>query len=162
MSESEDILFMRLALAEAREALARGDVPIGAILVKEGSVLGVGSNRKADDPTSHAEMEAIRRGAARQGRWNLTGCTLYATLEPCAMCAGALVLARVSTLVFGGRDPRAGACGTLYNIVEDSRLNHRCTVRRGVLEEECTGLLVDYFRKRRDGRWLEQSAVLRI
>ncbi|HCL79615.1 MAG TPA: tRNA-specific adenosine deaminase [Synergistaceae bacterium] len=153
---------MGLALAEAHEALMRGDVPIGAVLVKEGSVLAVGSNRKTDDPTAHAEIEAIRKGAARLGRWNLTGCTLYATLEPCAMCAGALVLARVSTLVFGGRDPRAGACGTLYNIVEDGRLNHRCTVRRGVLGEECTGLLVDYFRKRRDARRLEQSAVLRI
>ncbi len=144
-----DYTAMRLALAEARKAGEEGDVPVGAVLIMDGAVIASGRNRKTTDPTAHAEMEAIREGALRLGTWNLHGCTLYVTLEPCPMCAGALVLSRVSRLVYGCSDPRAGACATLYNIVEDTRLNHRCAVRRGVLAEECAGLLTEYFRQRR-------------
>ncbi len=141
--------FMRLALGEAFSAAERGDVPIGALVVSEGRVLSSAGNRKDDDPTSHAEVLAIRRAAASLGSWNLNDCTLFVTAEPCPMCAGAIVLARLQRLVFGCFDPRAGACGTLYDIVRDGRLNHRCRVDSGVLEEECAELLVSYFRKRR-------------
>ncbi|MFA7621829.1 MAG: tRNA adenosine(34) deaminase TadA [Aminobacteriaceae bacterium] len=142
--------FMRLALDEASRVAERGDVPIGALVVSEGRVLSSAGNRKDDDPTAHAEVLAIRRAAASLGRWNLNDCTLFVTAEPCPMCAGAIVLARLQRLVFGCFDPRAGACGTLYDIVRDGRLNHRCRVDSGVLEEECAELLVAYFRKRRE------------
>ncbi|MDI9369543.1 MAG: nucleoside deaminase [Synergistaceae bacterium] len=144
-----DERFMRLALEEAREAAARGDVPVGALVVSEGRVLARAGNRKSDDPTAHAEILAIREAAACLGGWNLSGCTLFVTVEPCPMCAGAIVLARIARLVFGCPDPRAGACGTLFDIVRDGRLNHRCRVESGVLEEECAEAMVAYFRERR-------------
>ena len=148
-----DERFMVLALEEARAAALRGDVPIAALVVRDGEVVSAGSNRKERDPTAHAEIIALRRAAEAAESWNLRGCTLYVTVEPCPMCAGALVLARVDRLVYGCADPRAGACGTLYDIVRDSRLNHRCAVRSGVLERECARLLTDYFLERRKSRF---------
>jgi len=140
---------MLRALDEAAAAAARGDVPVGAAVVRDGEILSVCSNRKEADPTAHAEILAMRRAAVSLGTWNLRRCVLYVTVEPCPMCAGAVVLARISRLVFGCFDPRAGACGTLYDIVRDGRLNHRCSVVSGVLKEQCAGIMVDYFRRRR-------------
>ena len=144
---------MALALEEGKRAALNGDVPVGALVVKEGAVVAWGRNRKTDDPTAHAEILALRAAGLALKSWNLSGCTLYVTVEPCPMCAGALVLARLDRLVYGCGDPRAGACGTLYNIVEDGRLNHRLAVTRGVLEKECADLIRSYFRtKRKAGR----------
>jgi len=139
---------MREALAEARAALATSDVPIGAVVVDaSGAVLGRGRNRReADgDPTAHAEVLALRGAAASRGEWRLDGCTLVVTLEPCTMCAGAVVLSRVDRLVFGPFDDKAGAVGSLWDVVRDRRLNHRPEVRSGVLAEESTALLQEFF-----------------
>ena len=145
-----DVLyFMSQALLEAEQALRRGDVPVGAVLVLDGEILAVGSNMKTIDPTAHAEIQAIRGAAARIGSWNLKGCDLYVTLEPCPMCAGAAVNARIRSIVFGAKDPKAGAVGSLYNIPLDTRLNHRCKVRGGVLEDQCVGILKEYFKLKR-------------
>jgi tRNA(adenine34) deaminase len=144
---------MRAALDEARAALATGDVPIGAVVVdREGTVVGRGRNvREADaDPTGHAEVVALREAARARGGWRLDGCTLVVTLEPCTMCAGALVLARVDRLVFGAYDDKAGAVGSLWDVVRDRRLNHRPEVVAGVLAEESTALLDAFFRDHRD------------
>ena len=143
---------MRLALAEARAALATGDVPIGAIVLDPaGEVIGRGRNvREADaDPTGHAEVVAIRQAAQHVGEWRLTGCTLLVTLEPCTMCAGAIVLSRLERLVFAAYDPKAGAVGSLWDVVRDRRLNHRPEVLTGVLAREAGGLLEDFFRDQR-------------
>lgn len=129
--------------------MLRGDVPVGAVLVENDEVLASVSNTKTTDPTAHAEIKAIRAGAERIGNWNLRDCDLYVTLEPCPMCAGACVNARIRTIIFGASDPRAGAVGTLYDIPSDRRLNHRCAVRGGVLKERCETLLKEYFIKRR-------------
>lgn len=150
--------FMALAIKEARRAALRGDVPVGALVVREEKVISAASNRKERDPTAHAEILAIREAASALETWNLTGCTLYVTAEPCPMCAGAIVLARVDRLVYGCPDPRAGACGTLYDIVRDPRLNHRCSVRKGVLQGECSRLLTDYFLDRRKDRSRPRAA----
>lgn len=150
--KSKDAFFMTKALEEARHAALRGDVPVGAAVVRDGEILSTASNRKENDPTAHAEILAIRRAAAEAGSWNLRGCTLYVTAEPCPMCAGAIVLARIDRLVYGCADPRTGACGTLYDIARDRRLNHRCSVTKGVLGEECAELLTGYFIERRKNR----------
>lgn len=147
-----DEAHMRLAIDEARAALATDDVPVGAVLFDaDGHVIGRGRNRREErgDPTAHAEVEALREGARERGLWRLDGAVLYVTLEPCAMCAGALVNARVTALVYGARDPRAGAVESLYQVCTDPRLNHRLEVRAGVLEAECAQLLRDFFRRRR-------------
>ncbi len=139
---------MREALAEARAALTTSDVPIGAVVVDvAGTVVGRGRNRReADaDPTAHAEVVALREAAAARGEWRLEGCTLVVTLEPCTMCAGASVLARVDRLVFGAFDDKAGAVGSLWDVVRDRRLNHRPEVLSGVLAEESTALLREFF-----------------
>ena len=139
---------MRAALAEAREAAEHADVPVGAIVVDaEGNELGRGHNRReADgDPVAHAEIVAIRAAALARGSWRLEGCTLFVTLEPCAMCAGALVNARVMRLVYGARDPKAGAVETLFRIADDPRLNHRVAVQGGVLADEAAALLTSFF-----------------
>lgn len=139
---------MRLALDEARAALAGGDVPIGAVVLDpSGTVIGRGRNvREADaDPTGHAEVVALREAAKAVGEWRLTGCTLVVTLEPCTMCAGAVVLSRVDRLVFGAYDAKAGAVGSLWDVVRDRRLNHRPEVLAGVLADESTALLDDFF-----------------
>jgi tRNA(adenine34) deaminase len=143
---------MRAALEEARAALAGGDVPIGAVVVDEsGCVVGRGRNvREAEaDPTGHAEVVALREAARARGQWRLSGCTLVVTLEPCTMCAGAAVLARVDRVVFGAFDEKAGAVGSLWDVVRDRRLNHRPEVLAGVLAAESTALLDDFFRDHR-------------
>jgi tRNA(adenine34) deaminase len=146
---TEDERWMEYAVKEAELAYRRKEVPIGAVLVRDGRILGKGYNQieSLQDPTAHAEMIAITAAAAGLGSRRLEGCTMYVTLEPCAMCAGAIVLARVPRLVYGAPDPKAGACGTLYNIVQDERLNHRVELAGGVLEERCGGLLKDFFSK---------------
>ncbi|GAA4632565.1 tRNA adenosine(34) deaminase TadA [Actinoallomurus vinaceus] len=142
---------MRLALKEARRAAT--DVPVGAIVLgPTGQVIGAGHNERerTGDPTAHAEIIAIRQAAAHQGEWRLTGCTLVVTLEPCTMCAGAAVLARLDRIVFGAFDPKAGAVGSLWDVVRDRRLNHRPEVIAGVLADECAALLTEFFAGRRD------------
>ena len=147
-------LWMDRALAQAKLALATGDVPVGAVVVRDGEVIAEAHNRReADaDPTAHAELLAVRSAAAVTGSWRLERCTLYVTLEPCPMCAGALVLARLPQLVFGAADPKAGAVGSLYDIPRDSRLNHRVEVTAGVLADECGAVLTRFFRAKRSSR----------
>jgi len=146
---------MRAALAQAEAAEAAGEVPVGAVLAKEGKIIAAAHNRRAvdADPTAHAEMLVIRAAAEALGDWRLAGCTLAVTLEPCCMCAGAMVLARVDRLVYGAADPKAGAVDTLYRICTDSRLNHRLEVVSGVLAEPCAAILGRFFRAQRaDGK----------
>ena len=153
MSESTDhAVHMRCALDEARLAAAAGEVPIGAALVVEGAVVARAHNRREvwQDPTAHAELIAIREASASPKTWRLVGGTLYATMEPCAMCIGAAVLARVERVVFGVRDPKGGACGSVLNIPEERRLNHRIEVIGGVLEDESRALLQEFFRGLRE------------
>jgi tRNA(adenine34) deaminase len=145
---------MGAALDEARLALQHGDVPVGALVVDpDGAVIGRGHNRREvdADPLGHAELAALREAAAVMGSWRLDGCTLVVTLEPCTMCAGALVQARIATLVYGADDAKAGAVVSLFDAVRDPRLNHRPVVVRGVREEECSTLLREFFAERRDG-----------
>ena len=147
--------WMRLALDEARLARSTGDVPVGAVVVDaDGAVLGRGRNAReaAADPTAHAELLALREAAAHLGSWRLDGCTLVVTLEPCTMCAGALVLARVARLVYGTVDEKAGAVGSLWDVVRDRRLNHRPEVVAGVLADEAAEQLRSFFRTHRDVR----------
>jgi len=147
--------WMRLALDEARRALATDDVPVGAVVVDpDGSVVGRGHNGREAlaDPTAHAELMALREAAAGLGRWRLDGCTLVVTLEPCTMCAGAVVLSRVSRLVYGAVDEKAGAVGSLWDVVRDRRLNHRPEVVAGVLADEASEELRTFFRTHRDVR----------
>ncbi len=143
---------MRLALREARAAERKGEVPVGALVVRGAEPIAAGHNltRTTDDPTAHAEMVAIRKAAAALGHWRLLDCTLFVTLEPCAMCAGAIVLARVPHLVFGAYDPKAGMCGSLESLVQDPRLNHRVEVVGGVLAAEGGALLRGFFRGKRE------------
>ena len=143
--------YMRRAIVLAREAQAAGEVPVGAVIVREGRIIAEGSNRPigARDPTAHAEMVALRAASAASDSYRLTGCTLYVTLEPCAMCAGAMVHARVQRLVFAATDPRAGAAGSVFNIVQHPALNHRIECTGGVLAEECGSLLREFFAARR-------------
>jgi tRNA(adenine34) deaminase len=147
----DDQRWMRLAIAEAERAAATGDVPVGAVVVRGDEVVGRGHNRREVDgnPLAHAELLAIRETSRSLGGWRLNGCTLYVTLEPCAMCAGALVNSRVERLVFGAHDPKAGYCGSLGDLARDPRLNHRLEVSSGVLEEECGGLLKRFFEQLR-------------
>ena len=147
MERPEDRLWMQEALAEARRAAEIGEVPIGAVIVLQGEIMGRGHNRREidQDPLAHAEILAIRRAAGRIGGWRLSGSTIYVTLEPCAMCAGALVNSRIDRLVYGAADPKAGYCATLGNLVQDPRLNHRLDVTAGVLEEESAALLRGFF-----------------
>lgn len=144
----KDLEFMHLALEQARLAPARGEVPIGAVLVLDGQVLvQVHNYREAWlDPTAHAEVVAIREAATQLGTWRLTGTTLYVTIEPCSMCTGAIIQSRVSRLVFGARDPKAGACGSVFNIPAERRLNHLVQVMGGVLERESQELIQKFFR----------------
>jgi tRNA(adenine34) deaminase len=142
-----DEFYMRMALAEAENAALQGEVPIGAVVVCDGEVVARGSNRREidADPTAHAELMAVREAARALGRWRLEGCTVYVTLEPCPMCAGALHAARVDRCVYGAVDPKAGALGTLYDIASDERLNHRYEVTSGVLADESALLLREFF-----------------
>jgi tRNA(adenine34) deaminase len=143
--------FMLLALEEAEKALAHDDVPIGAVVVHEEEVIGAGHNERElrEDPTAHAEVIALREAAARLGSWRVLDSTLYVTLEPCAMCAGAIVLARVPRVVFAATDPKAGAAGSVMNILDHPRLNHRPEVVGGILADRAGELIRDFFRSRR-------------
>jgi tRNA(adenine34) deaminase len=147
MSSRADADFIERALELAREAEAAGDVPVGAVVVYDGAVIGAGANRteRDADPTAHAEMLAIRAASQSLGSWRLTGCTLYVTLEPCAMCAGAIVLSRLDRLVFGAWDDKAGMVGSVGDIVRHPRLNHRAEVLAGVRADECGQLLSRFF-----------------
>jgi tRNA(adenine34) deaminase len=146
-----DDYFMRLALREADRALEHEDVPIGAVLVRNGEVVAAAHNERElrQDPTAHAEVIALREAAEAAGTWRLLDTVLYVTLEPCAMCAGAIVLARVPRVVFGASDPKAGACGSVLDVLGEARLNHRPDVAGGLLAGECGGLLSDFFASRR-------------
>ena len=146
-----DEQYMSLAIVEARASLDHNDVPIGAVIVRGGEIIARAHNQREllSDPTAHAEIIALTQAASAVGAWRLTGCTAYVTLEPCVMCAGAFVLARISRLVYGAEDPKAGACVSLYKIPQDERLNHRVEVCSGVLAEECGEVLKEFFRARR-------------
>ena len=149
--EIKDESWMAEALTEARRAADEGEVPIGAVVVFDGRVVGRGRNarERLNDPTAHAEILALQEAARSLGRWRLTGATIYATLEPCPMCAGALVNARIDRLVYAVPDPKAGAAGTLFEIPTDPRLNHRVEITTGILAQECSDLLKEFFRSRR-------------
>lgn len=146
-----DLVYMREALRLAHHAAARGDVPVGAIVVHAGTIIGAGFNTReaAADPSGHAEVVALREACRNQRRWRVDGATLYVTLEPCPMCAGALVNARVARLVYGAADPKAGAARSLFSLCDDPRLNHRMQVQDGVLAHECGAVLSDFFRAAR-------------
>jgi len=143
---------MALALEEARRAMGDGEVPVGAVVIHDGEIIARARNLREgfQDPVAHAEMLAVRDAARKLNRWRLTGATLYVTLEPCAMCAGALVLARIDRLVYGCDDPKAGACGSLFDIVREPRLNHRIEVVRGVLQGDCQSVLKGFFAIQRE------------
>ncbi|TVR02609.1 MAG: nucleoside deaminase [Deltaproteobacteria bacterium] len=145
---------MRQALAQASACLPAGDVPVGAVLVRDGEVLSVGRNRRVEEgsPLLHAELDAIERGARALGSWRLDACTLYVTLEPCVMCAGAVLQSRVGRVVYGADDAKAGAVRSLYQVLEDPRSPFSVKVSRGVLAEECAALLRSFFRERRGGK----------
>lgn len=151
---SDDALWMRLAINQALLASETGEVPVGALVIKDGEIVGSGFNRNLaeNDPTAHAEIVALRQAAARIGNHRLSGCTLVCTIEPCAMCAGAMVHARIARLVYGAADPKAGAAGSILDIVRHARLNHRVEVTAGVLAEDCSQLLKDFFTSRRKGQ----------
>jgi tRNA(adenine34) deaminase len=150
-SEAADLVAMAVALEQAQEAYALGEVPVGAVIVRDGLILARAFNLREtrSDPTAHAERLALTLAGEALGTWRLEGCTLYVTLEPCPMCAGAIVQARISRVVYAAADPKAGACDSLYRIVSDPRLNHRATITRGVLAEPCSELLSRFFRERR-------------
>jgi tRNA(adenine34) deaminase len=155
-----DLAMMRRALAAAAAAADRGEVPVGAVVSRDGEVVAVAANEReaTGDPTAHAELLAIREAADRAGTWRLTGCTLYSTLEPCPMCAGAAHAARISRLVYAAPDPKAGYAGTLHNLPADTRLNHTFAVEAGLLREEAAALLRRFFKNRRKPRNDPQTA----
>lgn len=142
---------MKEALIEAEKALEKDEVPIGAVVVKDSKIIGRGHNLRETkkDPTLHAEILAIRDAAKTLGGWRLSGCDIYVTIEPCPMCAGAILQARLDTVVFGARDPKAGCAGSLYNILTDNRFNHRTQVVEGVLKDQCSRIIKDYFKGKR-------------
>lgn len=143
---------MRQALAQAQEAWALGEVPVGAVVVKEGQVIATGFNQpiSSQDPTAHAEVVALRAAANILGNYRLPGCELYVTLEPCVMCVGAILHARLSRVVFGAQDPKTGACGSIINLFEQEQLNHQTSVEGGVMADECGALLREFFAERRN------------
>jgi len=153
INHNNDKRFMPLAIEQARIAEENGDVPIGAVIVYKNQIIGRAYNQREQlkDPTAHAEIIALTQAAAFLENWRLNGCTMYVTLEPCPMCAGALVLSRMDRLVYGCDDPKTGACKSLYNIVQDNRLNHRLEVTSGVLADECSQQLQEFFKRRRTG-----------
>ena len=151
---TQDAEYMRLAIEQAKIAESYDEVPIGAVVVYEGEVISCGYNRREldEDPAGHAEFIALKKASEKLGHWRLSGCTVYVTLEPCLMCAGLMYQSRIDRCVYGAKDPKAGALGTLYQINEDERLNHRFEVTPGVLEDECAGLLSGFFAKLRARR----------
>lgn len=150
----ENIRYMQYALREAEQALEEGEVPVGCVIVHEGEIIGKAHNQREtlQDPTAHAEILAITQAAAHFKNWRLEDTKLYVTLEPCPMCAGAIILARVTEVYFGAYDPKAGACGTLMNLLGDPRFNHQPAVTPGLLDEECGALLSRFFKQVREGR----------
>lgn len=151
-THAQDLTFMRMALTEAARAPAVGEVPIAALIIQNGQVLAQTHNYRESwqDPTAHAELIAIRAAATALGTWRLTDTTLYVTLEPCSMCIGAIILARVSRVVFGAKDPKAGACGSLFDLPAEPKLNHQVLVTGGILEQESQHLLQDFFKQLRE------------
>lgn len=151
MTQEQDQNWMRRALELADQAASQGEIPVGAVLVKDEEVIAEGWNQSItnNDPSAHAEMIAIRNGGAKLGNYRLVGTTLYVTLEPCPMCAGLLVHSRIQRLVFGASDPKTGAAGSIMNLVQDDKLNHQVEVSSGVLEEQCSAKLSEFFKKRR-------------
>ncbi len=151
IKDGSDAEFMTVSLALAQQASEAGEVPVGAVVVKAGQIIGTGFNAPISrhDPSAHAEIQAIRAAASALGNYRLTDCTLFVTLEPCAMCAGAIMHARVSRLVFGAADPKTGACGSVVNLFADERLNHHTVVDGGLMAEQCGDLLTNFFRSRR-------------
>ena len=151
-----DEQFMDLALAEAKKAEASGEVPVGAVIVSDGIVIAKSFNRplSLNDPTAHAEIGALRDACREQGNYRLSNATMYSTVEPCMMCAGAMIHARLARLVFGTPDAKAGSAGSIYNVLTDPRLNHRVEVISGIREDECASLLRDFFQRRRSGQSL--------
>jgi tRNA(adenine34) deaminase len=149
--DQQDLQFMQQALQLAQQAALAGEVPVGAIVVKDGVIIGRGGNAPIDshDPTAHAEINAIRQAAQEIGNYRLVGCTLYVTLEPCAMCAGAIQYARIARLVYGASDPKTGACGSVIDLMGETKLNHHTTVTSGVLATECGHMLSSFFSERR-------------
>lgn len=147
----QDQDYMRMAIALAEEAASLGEVPVGAIVVKNGEVIGRGRNApiSLNDPTAHAEIQAMREAAKHLGNYRLVDCTLYVTLEPCAMCSGAIQHARISRLVYGASDPKTGCCGSVINLMAENKLNHHCEVTSNVIADECGSLLSSFFRQRR-------------
>lgn len=146
--------YMIEALREAELAKALGEVPVGAVIVRNGEIVGRGHNmtETQKDPTAHAEMNAIREAAKNLGGWRLIGCHMYVTCEPCTMCAGAIVWSRIEKLYIGTMDPKAGACGSVFNVVQEPRLNHRLEVETGILQERCSTLMKDFFRELRKNK----------
>jgi tRNA(adenine34) deaminase len=151
LQTQEDLRLMAVALAEAHQAAAEDEVPIGAIVVRGGQILGAAHNQREQlrDPTAHAEMIAITQAAGALNSWRLEDCTLYVTLEPCPMCAGAIVQSRIKRVVYGADDPKAGAVRSLYQLLQDSRLNHRCEVEAGIMGAECGQVLSEFFQQKR-------------
>lgn len=147
----DKIHYMKLALKQACKAATEDEVPVGAVIVKDGKVIAYGRNKKEKKgmATRHAEIEAIEKACKKIGNWWLEGCDMYVTLEPCAMCAGALINSRLRALYFGAWDPKGGCCGSLYSLPEDKRFNHRLVVEGGIMQEECASVLTDYFRRKR-------------
>ena len=151
LSPMDDTLYMKEALKEAEKAFQKGEIPVGAVMVRSGEIIGRGSNNRSleDSPLGHAEIVAMQHASKVLDNWRFDDCVLYVTLEPCVMCAGAMVQSRLGTLVYGASDPKAGAVGSLYNILRDPRMYHRCVVRSGILKDECAELLRIFFQKRR-------------
>ncbi len=147
-----DEIFMKLALEEAYKAFSTYEVPVGAVIVHEGKVIARGHNKRESlkDPTAHAEMIAIRKASKSLNGWRLLGCTMYVTLEPCSMCAGAIINSRIERLVIGARDPKRGCCGSVINLVDNPNFNHRVEVKFNVLEEECSNILTSFFKELRN------------
>ena len=156
---SQDQTYMQAAIIEAERARHKGEVPIGAVIVCDGRIIGRGHNLRetSNDPTTHAELVAIRQAAATIGHWRLLDTTLYVTLEPCVMCMGAIILARIPRLVFACRDPRAGAVGSIYDFSRDNRFNHRVEVTEGVLDAQCSAMLSEFFQELRAGKKSEKT-----
>lgn len=154
MMKMQDSIYMRQALDQAHNAWALGEVPVGAVLVKEGLIIATGFNQPigTHDPTAHAEIMALRQAASILGNYRLPGCELYVTLEPCAMCAGAMMHARLARVVFGASDPKTGACGSIVNLFGQEQLNHHTEVIGGVLTDECSAMLKDFFAARREAQ----------
>jgi tRNA(adenine34) deaminase len=157
----QDQRHMGTALAQAAKAAAEGEVPVGAVVVRDGEIVGTGYNRPigAADPTAHAEIQALRAAATRLGNYRLPGCTLYVTLEPCAMCAGAIQHARIARVVYGADDPKTGAAGSVVDLFAEARLNHHATVVRGVLKDECGRQLSEFFAQRRQQSQQRRAAA---